>query len=128
MKRAILNGIHEPVRRIYGTLKYFTGLDGVYKRGDLLFVSTQNNEDYDLIIESDGKTSFIPLYEEAIHGGGGGGGGGSDTPAPNTVGTDQIIDGSINEVDLSDDVRGKLTQIYDETGETLYINGAKPKA
>ncbi len=54
-------------------------------------------------------------------------GGGGGQPAPDTVGTDEIIDGSVQEEDLSDDVKDKMTQTYSSENRTLYINGAKPQ-
>ena len=54
-------------------------------------------------------------------------GGGGGQPDPDTVGTDEIIDGSVQEEDLSDDVKDKMTQTYSSENRTLYINGAKPQ-
>ena len=54
-------------------------------------------------------------------------GGGGGQPGPDTVGTDEIIDGSVQEEDLSDDVKDKMTQTYSSENRTLYINGAKPQ-
>lgn len=48
-------------------------------------------------------------------------------PGPNTVGTDEIINGSVQEEDLSDEVKDKMTQTYSSENRTLYINGAKPQ-
>lgn len=54
-------------------------------------------------------------------------GGGGGQPGPDTVGTDEIIDGSVQEEDLSDNVKDKMTQTYSSENRTLYINGAKPQ-
>ena len=54
-------------------------------------------------------------------------GGGGGQPGPDTVGTDEIIDGSVQEEDLSDEVKDKMTQTYSSGNRTLYINGAKPQ-
>ena len=54
-------------------------------------------------------------------------GGGGGTPGPDTVGTEEIIDGSVQEEDLSDEVKDKMTQTYSSENRTLYINGAKPQ-
>ena len=54
-------------------------------------------------------------------------GGGGGQPGPDTVGTEEIIDGSVQEEDLSDDVKDKMTQTYSSENRTLYINGAKPQ-
>lgn len=54
-------------------------------------------------------------------------GGGGGQPGPDSVGTDEIIDGSVQEEDLSDEVKDKMTQTYSSENRTLYINGAKPQ-
>ena len=64
-------------------------------------------------------------------------GGGGGQPGPGTVGHDElkndsvdttnIIDGSVQEEDLSDEVKDKMTQTYSSENRTLYINGAKPQ-
>ncbi len=54
-------------------------------------------------------------------------GGGGGQPGHDTVGTDEIIDGSVQEEDLSDEVKDKMTQTYSSENRTLYINGAKPQ-
>lgn len=54
-------------------------------------------------------------------------GGGGGQPGPDTVGTDEIIDGSVQEEDLSDEVKDKMRQTYSSENRTLYINGAKPQ-
>ena len=54
-------------------------------------------------------------------------GGGGGQPGPDTVGTEEIIDGSVQEEDLSDEVKDKMTQTYSSENRTLYINGAKPQ-
>lgn len=60
-----------------------------------------------LIIEIDGKE-----YEFD----------GSGTPSADSVGTDQIIDGSVEEVDLSDTVKSKIQKTYDEENESLNMD------
>jgi len=62
MQREIFNGRRDGVKRIFGTLRHFVGLNKVYEYGDILLVSTKNNEDYDLILLPDGKTRFVQLY------------------------------------------------------------------
>jgi hypothetical protein len=52
--------------------------------------------------------------------------GGGGKPGPNTVGTEQIIDNSIMEVDLNDTVKEKLDDVYVDNDESLYINGTRP--
>lgn len=66
-----------------------------------------------LIIETGGK-------EYEFDGGGG-------VPRPNTVGTEQIIDGAVEEQDLHDDVKDRMTITHDSTTGGLRIGGyAKP--
>lgn len=66
-----------------------------------------------LIIDVAGKE-----YEIAAGGG---------VPGPDSVGTVQIIDGSVEMEDLNGEVRDRLVNTYDSDNRTLYINGAKPK-
>ena len=70
-------------------------------------------ENYNLVIEIAGK-------DYPISGGGG-------IPAPNSVGTEQIIDGAVAEQDLHDDVKSRMTITHDSTTGGLRIGGyAKP--
>ena len=46
---------------------------------------------------------------------------------PNTVGTDEIIDGSITKADLNKEITDQLDDIYVQDMESLYINGTKPE-
>ena len=43
-------------------------------------------------------------------------------PAPNSVGTDQIIDGSVIEDDLNDSVKAKIQKTYDISDEALNMD------
>lgn len=61
-----------------------------------------------LIIQIDGDE-----YEFASGGG---------TPGPDTVGTDQIIDGAVEMEDLNDSVKEKIQKVYDEDDETLHMD------
>ena len=49
------------------------------------------------------------------------GGGGSGPLGPNTVGTEQIIDGAVEMEDLHDDVVGKMTNTYHRDEEKLTL-------
>lgn len=49
------------------------------------------------------------------------GGGGGSQPGPNTVGTEQIVDGAVEMEDLHDDVVGKMTNTYNKGNETLTL-------
>ena len=62
-----------------------------------------------LIIEIDGD-------EYEFSGGGG-------VPAPNSVGTEQIIDGAIEEEDLHDDVKGRMTVTHDSSTGGIRLGG-----
>ena len=50
------------------------------------------------------------------------GGGGGGVPGPNTVGTEQLIDGAVEMQDLHDDVKGKIQKTYDEDDESLHMD------
>ena len=54
-------------------------------------------------------------------------GGGSGPLGPDTVGTEQIIDGAVEEQDLHDDVKERMTITHDSSTGGLRIGGyAKP--
>ena len=59
-----LNGYHEPLLRIYDSYKNFVGENKVYRYGDVLYVSTHNNDEYDMFLTADGKHSFIELFTQ----------------------------------------------------------------
>ena len=50
-------------------------------------------------------------------------GGGGSQPGPNTVGTEQIIDGAVEEEDLHDDVKGRMTITHDSSTGGLRLGG-----
>ena len=55
------------------------------------------------------------------------GGGGSGPLPPDSVGTEQIIDGAVEEEDLHDDVKDRMTVTHDASTGGLRIGGyAKP--
>lgn len=60
---AIYNGKSEPTLRHYNSLKAYVGENKVYKAGDVLYISTKNNEAYDLILFADGKSNFRTLVK-----------------------------------------------------------------
>ena len=49
--------------------------------------------------------------------------GGGGVPGPNTVGTEQIIDGAVETEDLNDDVIERMTHSYDSENEGIKIGG-----
>ncbi len=56
------NDKKEPLLRIYNSLRNFIGENKVYKYGDVLCISTKNNDEYDKYITADGKSTFRELY------------------------------------------------------------------
>jgi hypothetical protein len=53
--------------------------------------------------------------------------GGGGQLGPDTVGTSEIINGSVLAEDLNKEVTDKLDDIYVQDNESLYINGTKPE-
>ena len=53
--------------------------------------------------------------------------GGGGQLGPDTVGTREIINGSVLTEDLNKEVTDKLDDIYVQDNESLYINGTKPE-
>ena len=49
--------------------------------------------------------------------------GGGGTPGPDTVGTEQIIDGAVETEDLNQDVIDRMTHSYDYQNEGIKIGG-----
>ena len=49
------------------------------------------------------------------------GGGGGGQPGPDTVGTEQIMDGAVEMEDLNDSVKEKMTNTYNKGNETLTL-------
>lgn len=49
-------------------------------------------------------------------------GGGGSQPGPNTVGTEQIIDNSVEMEDLNDSVKEKIQKTYDISDESLSMD------
>lgn len=57
------NGKIQSVRRRYDSLRNFVGKNQVHLAGDVLCVSTKNNDVYDLFLYADGVSDFITLYK-----------------------------------------------------------------
>ena len=51
------------------------------------------------------------------------GGGGGSQPGPNTVGTEQIIDGAVEEQDLNNTVKDRMTITHDSSTGGLRLGG-----
>lgn len=49
--------------------------------------------------------------------------GSGGTPGPDTVGTEQIIDGAVEMEDLNDDVKKNMTHSYDSEDEGIVLGG-----
>ena len=56
------NGKIQSVRRRYDSLKNFIARNEVHMAGDVLCVSTKNNDTYDLFLDADGVSTFLQLY------------------------------------------------------------------
>ena len=52
----------EQLMRIYDSVRNFIGENAVFKCGDVLYVSTKNNDVYDMVVVADGKSKFLELY------------------------------------------------------------------
>ena len=98
------NGKIQNVRRRYDSIRAFIGKNEVHKAGDVLCVSTKNDDDYNLFLEADGKSTFIELLKKRLVP--------SDVPE-NSVGSKQIIDDSVKLEDLDPDIRAILEQNMD---------------
>jgi hypothetical protein len=53
------------VRR-YDSIKNYVGENKIYEAGDILYVSTKNNDMYDVILSADGRSKFTELLKEAM--------------------------------------------------------------
>ena len=98
------NGKIQNVRRRYDSIRAFIGKNEVHKAGDILCVSTKNDDDYNLFLKADGKSTFIELLKKRLVP--------SDVPE-NSVGSKQIIDDSVKLEDLDPDIRAILEQNMD---------------
>ena len=63
------NGKIQSVRRRYDSLKNFIARNEVHMAGDVLCVSTKNNDTYDLFLDADGVSTFLQLYAKRNSGG-----------------------------------------------------------
>lgn len=55
-----------PQLRHYNSLKNYIGENKTYPCGDILCVSTRNNDEYDLSLLADGINSFRELYAKEM--------------------------------------------------------------
>ena len=110
------NGKIQNVRRRYDSIRNFVGKNEVHKAGDILCVSTKNDEDYNLFLRADGKSTFLQLLKNAV------------TPSkvgPNTVGSEQIVNDSVKLEDLDPEIRALLEEL--DSYEVLTPEEAKDK-
>lgn len=56
------NGKSQNLRRLYDSIRNFTLENDVHSAGDVLCISTHNNDYYDLFLTADGKSTFRELY------------------------------------------------------------------
>ena len=67
------NGNMDSLKRKYDSLKGWVGKNPVEKMGTVICVSTNNDGEYDVQFQADGKSTFLQLYEKYKNGGGGSG-------------------------------------------------------
>ena len=66
MERQYQYGETDIQRRHYDSLKNYIGWNKIYPCGDILCVSTKNNDVYDLCLLADGISDFRNLYAKMI--------------------------------------------------------------
>ena len=66
MARKYQYGETDLQRRHYNSLKNYIGQNATYPCGDILCVSTKNNDVYDLCLLADGVSDFKYLYAKMI--------------------------------------------------------------
>ena len=71
----------------------------------------------------DSKSTSITSDDTIWEGGSSGGG----QLGPNTVGSEEIINGSVKLQDLNKEVTERLEHSYDDDNEALYLDGTKPQ-
>ena len=91
----------------------FRGLDSIQEGNQRYYYKTVDGQNK-LIGSIVGKRHLIIRFPE---------GSTIDVVPPSSVGTDQIVDGSVQPQDMSDDVRNRLTPKYDEQGEGIKLGG-----
>jgi hypothetical protein len=91
----------------------FRGLESIQEGNQRYYYKTVDGQNK-LIGSIVGKRHLIIRFPE---------GSTIDVVPPSSVGTDQIVDGSVQPQDMSDDVRNRLTPKYDEQGEGIKLGG-----
>lgn len=64
------NGNMDSLKRKYDSLKGWVGKNPVEKMGTIICVSTNNDGEYDVQFQADGKSTFLQLYDKYKNGGG----------------------------------------------------------
>jgi hypothetical protein len=70
----------------------------------------------DFKVHQEVNAEFLKKEFDKVKGGGGG------ELGPNTVGTDEIVDNSVQMEDLNDNVKDKIQKTYNEGDETLRMD------
>ena len=91
----------------------FRGLESIQEGNQRYYYKTVDGQNK-LIGSIVGKRHLVIRFPE---------GSTIDVVPPSSVGTDQIVDGSVQPQDMSDDVRNRLTPKYDEQGEGIKLGG-----
>ena len=91
----------------------FRGLESIQEGNQRYYYKTVDGQNK-LIGSIVGKRHLVIRFPE---------GSTIDVVPPSSVGTDQIVDGSVQSQDMSDDVRNRLTPKYDEQGEGIKLGG-----
>jgi len=91
----------------------FRGLDSIQEGNQRYYYKTVDGQNK-LIGSIVGKRHLVIRFPE---------GSTIDVVPPDSVGTEQIVDGSVQSQDMSDDVRNRLTPKYDEQGEGIKLGG-----
>ena len=91
----------------------FRGLESIQEGNQRYYYKTVDGQNK-LIGSIVGKRHLVIRFPE---------GSTIDVVPPESVGTDQIVDGSVQPQDMSDDVRNRLTPQYDEQGEGIKLGG-----
>ena len=91
----------------------FRGLDSIQEGNQRYYYKQKDGQNL-LIGSIVGKRHLVIRFPE---------GSTIDVVPPDSVGTEQIADGSVQSQDMSDDVRNRLTPKYDEQGEGIKLGG-----
>jgi len=91
----------------------FKGLESIQEGNQRYYYKTEDGQ-HKLVGSIVGKRHLVIRFPE---------GSTIDVVPPDSVGSEQIIDGSVRTEDISNDVRNSLTPKYDEQGEGIKLGG-----